>query len=244
MKIQRTLLFTIFCSVLATCSIVGQNLPIIKPNLLHPNDYTEQEQLVWEQTFETYQALTDGKVSYAELDSIDTLHMDSLDQGYGVSTLGIGCSWYCGGGPSKINSSEYLSKNGNITYGPENVHDFNLLTAWVPKKAIGAELEFYFDPRSPRITSIIIYNGYIKNDEVWTNNSRVAKLLFKVDNQPIAILELEDVTNGQEFKFDSIKANDPSRDFKLSVEVLEIYRGQKYDDVVISEINFDGLDVH
>ncbi|MDG1014836.1 MAG: hypothetical protein P8O09_06440 [Flavobacteriaceae bacterium] len=32
--------------------------------------------------------------------------------------------------------------------------------------------------------------------------------------------------------------------WKIRFEILEVYKGDKYDDTVISEIFFDGIDVH
>ena len=34
------------------------------------------------------------------------------------------------------------------------------------------------------------------------------------------------------------------KDLVLTFEILEIYKGDKYTEVAVSAINFDGLDVH
>ena len=57
-------------------------------------------------------------------------------------------------------------------------------------------------------------------------------------------LALQDETASQSFKINAIQSTDSKKDLVLTFEVIEIYKGTKYDDLAISEINFDGLDVH
>jgi intein/homing endonuclease len=76
-----------------------------------------------------------------------------------------------------------------------------------------------------------------------TNDTR-KKLKLYINNKPYANLELQDVTASQSFKIDPIQSTDSTKDLVLTFEVIEIYKGTKYGDLAISEINFDGLDVH
>ena len=173
--------------------------------------------------------------------------IDSLEMCYGPMSKEVGCSWYCGGGTSKITSSSNLKSQGNNSYVADNIHDFNLFTAWVPDNsmsAIGESINFYFDPFAPRVNEIIIYNGYIKNEELWKQNSRVSKLKFSVNNKPVAVFKLEDVSSTQTFEINPIQSVDSTKDLIITLEILEVYPGTKYKDVAISEINFNGLDVH
>jgi hypothetical protein len=188
-----------------------------------------------------------GDIKYSELSEADRKMMDSLEMMYGPITVGIGCSWYCGGGPHKVTSSSQLKEEGKSSYLPENLHDFDLFTAWVPDTktgVIGQKVNFHFDPFSPRVNEVTIYNGYIKNNELWRKNSRAKELKLYINNRPYATLELQDVTASQTFKIDPIQSTDSTKDLVLTFEVLEVYKGSKYDDLAISEINFGGLDVH
>lgn len=84
----------------------------------------------------------------------------------------------------------------------------------------------------------------MKNEDLWKQNSRVSKLKFSINNRPVAIFQLEDVSNTQTFQIDPIQSVDSTMDLILTFEILEVYPGSKYQDVAISEINFSGLDVH
>lgn len=243
---KRTFILTIFILTLGL-SVSGQNLPTIQATVHASNDYKKTDQVIWQKTLDQYAKINSGDIDYEKISEQDKKMIDSLEMGYGPLTQGVGCSWYCGGGPYKITSSSYLKDEGKITYLPDNIHDFDLFTAWVPDSAngsIGKKINFHFKPFAPRVNEIIIWNGYIKNTDLWKANSRVAKFKMIVNGKPTAILELKDVNNTQSFKINPIQSTDSTKDLILTLEILEVYKGTKYDDVAISEINFDGLDVH
>ena len=228
-------------------SVSGQYLPVLKPTLGANNEYSKADQVVWEKALQQYDEINSGNLDYEKLSESDKQMIDSMEMMEGPLTQGPGCSWYCGGGPYKITSSSYIKDQGKITYLPDNIHDFNLFTAWVPDNsngAIGKKINFHFKPFAPRINEIIIWNGYVKNSDLWKANSRVAKFKLIINGKPNAILELKDVNNTQSFKISPVQSTDSTKDLILTLEILEIYKGTKYDDVAISEINFDGLDVH
>lgn len=228
-------------------SVSGQNLPTFQPTVSYSNVYTKADQVIWQKALDQLFKINSGDIKYGQLSEQDKIMVDSLEMGYGPMTQGAGCSWYCGGGPYKITSSSYLKDEGKITYLPDNIHDFDLFTAWVPDTlngSIGKKINFHFKPFAPRVNEIIIWNGYIKNSDLWKANSRVAKFKMIVDGKPTAILELKDVNNTQSFKINPIQSTDSTKDLILTLEILSIYKGTKYNDVAVSEINFDGLDVH
>ena len=154
-----------------------------------------------------------------------------------------GCSWYCGGGNYKIKASSSL----NDSYKAEFANDLSYKTAWVEGKkdeGIGEYLEYYFKNDSPRITEIIISNGYMKSEETWKNNNRVKKLKLYVNGVPLGVLNLKDSRTDQYFEVGTLGHNKNGTDLILKFEILEVYKGSKYNDTAITEIYFDGIDVH
>lgn len=171
------------------------------------------------------------------------------------STVGDGCSWYCGGSPTRVTASSALPNTAHNTYGAENAHDFSYETAWVEGAqgyGIGESLTYEFPAISPRITQIIVVNGYVKSEGAWRANSRVKQLKVYKDDQPLALLNLQDVRAEQHFSFAPIGHGDRAEREKLEkmppwtlrFEVVDVYKGEKYDDTVLAEIYFDGIDVH
>ena len=154
-----------------------------------------------------------------------------------------GCSWYCGGGNYKIKASSSLGDS----YKAEFANDLSYKTAWVEGKkdeGIGEYLEYYFKNDSPRITEIIISNGYMKSEETWKNNNRVKKLKLYVNSVPFGILNLKDSRTDQYFEMGTLGHNKNGTDLILKFEILKVYKGSKHNDTAITEIYFDGIDVH
>ena len=160
---------------------------------------------------------------------------------------GVGCSWYCGGEMYKVSSDSFLKEQGGNNYKPENIHDFNLMTAWVPDTTggvIGKKINFHFKPFSPRGNEIFVYNGYIKNIDLFYANSRVKAFNLYVNGIYYASLAVADTTAEQSFKIDAMQSLDSNKDMVLTFEIAAIYKGKKFSEVAVSEINFSGLDVH
>lgn len=161
---------------------------------------------------------------------------------------GGACSWYCAGGPYSVTASSHLKSSGYVNYKGANAHDLSYRSVWVEGvdgDGIGEYLTYKFRGGSPRVTQIIVVNGYVKNQNVFKENSRVKKLKVYKDNKPIAILELKDMMGEQVFEIGTLgdnRENAPA--WSLKFEILEVYKGDKYDDTVISEIYFNGIDVH
>lgn len=159
--------------------------------------------------------------------------------------IGEGCSWYCGnGGPIKIEASSRLKSQGNNNYNESHLHDLSYQTTWVEGVSgygIGEWIKYTFKANNPRITNIHVVNGYCKSQSAWRNNSRVKKLKVYVNDRPLAMLNLEDKRSDQNFE---IAPMTDTREWTMKFEIVDVYQGDKWDDTALSEIYFDGLDVH
>jgi hypothetical protein len=188
-----------------------------------------------------------------ELTEAENTELEDLLEKYGEVVSSVwdviddGCSWYCGGGNYKVNASSNLKPQGKNTYDAKSANDLSYKTAWVEGKedaGIGEYIEYHFEPKSPRITAIIIANGYMKSDIAWKNNNRVQSLKFYLNGEFYGILNLTDTKSDQRFELGTFGHNEDGSDLVLRFEINEIYQGDKYNDTAISEIYFDGIDVH
>ncbi|MFT6244816.1 MAG: hypothetical protein ACJAXI_001585 [Crocinitomicaceae bacterium] len=161
-----------------------------------------------------------------------------------------GCSWYCGERVDTVVATSSLPRQGKHNYNVKNIFDLNYKTAWVegvPGYGIGEKITYTFPGDHPRVTQIIIVNGYVISEEAWFNNSRVKTLKVYFNNELFATLHLKDTKNDQVFEFDPIgylRTEKDTPNWTLSFEIVEVYEGDVYDDTAISELYFLGVDVH
>ena len=136
----------------------------------------------------------------------------------------------CTDAPSRSNASSTLSSQGANNYYSKNIHDWDPRTAWVEGKSDYGIGE-YFEVNLPYGGSnIIIFNGYQKSYSTWKNNSRVKKFKVYGDNKPLCYLILNDKMGYQYFDL----TDDNYEIFRF--EIIEVYQGEKWKDVAISEI--------
>lgn len=155
------------------------------------------------------------------------------------------CSWYCGGQIDSVTASSALADR----YAAEKAHDFSIVTAWVEGvegNGVGEYIKYAFPGTCPRITTVLVHNGYVKNWDVWRDNGRVKRLLMYYNDEPYAILNLQDTMGLQSFDVGVLgyEDKDSAPAWSIKFEILEVYPGKKYEDTAITEIYFDGIDVH
>ena len=135
-----------------------------------------------------------------------------------------------------IGASSTLKPQGSNNYHVGNLVDYNYKTAWVEGKSDYGIGE-YFIVQSPMISTI--YNGYQKSEKSWKNNSRVKKFKVYMNNELICYLKLNDLMGEQEFDlpFDTDRDGDePLYDSKFKFEIVEIYKGERWNDVAITHV--------
>lgn len=253
MKLSIPILLTFL-----TANLFGQELKKIIPVEGESFDFGIEVQMDWKKRDKLFEDVENGKKSWDNLTKEENELLEKYPETYFSmwDVEGGGCSWYCGAGEYTVKTSSQLSSNGKIDYDTKNLTDFSYQTAWVEGKkgyGIGEFINFSFAPTHPRVTTIIFANGYIKNKKVWEENSRVHKLKMYVEDKPFAIIELKDIYAKQLVELEKPLGNSERDDldklkekenWNIKFEILSVYKGDKYEDTAITEIYFDGLDVH
>lgn len=141
-------------------------------------------------------------------------------------------------------SSSNLSGISNLAYGATNLTDFDLRTAWVEgTEGLGIGERITIDvstviDENLNISELVIVNGYVKNRNIWEANSRIRKFKLFIDEEPKAILNLQDTDKYQ--KFDISKFVSGKHKLTIMLEILDVIKGTKYSDTAISEIFVKG----
>lgn len=147
---------------------------------------------------------------------------------------------------TNIKATSRLASQGSNNYDEKNLYDYNNFTPWVEGVkgyGIGEKISFTLEDVYAGFTGISIVNGYSKSKAAWKNNSRVKKLKVSYDGTPKYILNLKDQMGGQYFDF-GVALNEDGDNlegtFTVTLEILDVYKGDKWDDTAISEVTFGG----
>lgn len=166
--------------------------------------------------------------------------------------VGQGCSFYCGCDIGTQKASSTLPSQGKHSYKAGNIHDLDYSTAWVEGakgKGIGEWVEYTLPANNPRITEICVVNGIVRTKKAWQENARVKVLDLEVNGKPYAKLHLNNTYTEQWFSVPPIGYSDREhldgkQPLRLRFIIRDVYPGTKYEDTGITEIYFDGIDVH
>lgn len=140
----------------------------------------------------------------------------------------------CAQGIIPMSASSTLAGQKSKNYEIQNINDDDPKTAWVEGKldyGIGESFEI----KAPAVNEI--YNGYQASPKSWAKNSRVKTFKVYKNNIPLCTLELTDEMGGQQFELPDYTDYNPEKEHTYKFEILEVYKGSKWKDVAISEIN-------
>ena len=167
------------------------------------------------------------------------------------------------GEPWMTGCSSCLPASETGYYGPDNLLDGDLATAWI-EGAEGPGTGEYFSFRAPLfadylapeiiaengidmigypVMMLVLYNGFQGNRDQYRAYGRVRTLMLWLNDERVCFVELEDTPEPQMIELQDLWQIDPSYQ-GLSVddgdtvrfEILDVYPGNLYDDTAVSEI--------
>lgn len=138
----------------------------------------------------------------------------------------------CAQGVYPIHATSTLKGQGSKNYNIENLSDNNPMTAWV-EGVKGYGIGESFEVKG--ITVNVIYNGYQSSPNNWKYNSRVKRFKVYRHGEAICYLDLTDEMGAQYFELPHHVNWETKENFKF--EIVEVYKGDKWEDVCISQID-------
>ncbi|MDR3002343.1 MAG: hypothetical protein LBU89_13910 [Fibromonadaceae bacterium] len=145
----------------------------------------------------------------------------------------------------KFTTSSTLAPQGNIHYSAKNLESGNLQAAWcegVDGNGIGEHINMNIEIKGKaQFTSLMVVNGYAKNQTTWNNNARVKVFRLYVDGKYWSDLHLANIIKPQIFHFPSHLKIEPEEGHQvnLTFEILEVYPGVRFEDTCITGIALD-----
>lgn len=137
---------------------------------------------------------------------------------------------------SSVSATSYLiEEEYDLSHEPSNLFDESLANAWVEAvpgygegEAVTVQLDAIY-----KVSGFTINAGYQKNDDVFGKNSRPAALLVTFSDGTGIDITLKDVNEQQQVIFPSAVETS-----SITLTIQSVYPGSKYEDTVISELQF------
>lgn len=127
-----------------------------------------------------------------------------------------------------------------LTYGPENLLDGDMNTAWSQDGSeggvdpIGSWVAFDL-PQTTDVMRVSIINGYVKSDESYGENARARDIVISDGSGGSIRATLDDVRSSQEIAVEFAGAT------TITITIESVYPGSDYEDVALTEVRLAGL---
>lgn len=252
----------LFFIYLILFNYIFSEIPTLKPNIGYSVDFSEKSQKLFKKIEKLHLLSETNNLSKDEKDFLNKYYLKEnyfynpeKNSIWEIVNSSIDSSVVYDFFPYKIFSSSCFDEK---KYSIKNIYDNSFQTAWaegVEGDGIGEYFEFYLNNNKLKnedlresslnnIYSIEIFNGYVKSTKTFKENNRVKKLKVYLNNVPWVILELKDSSSKQIFylgdKYIDVKKlknqNISNDDLVLKFEIMEVYRGTKYQDTCITEV--------
>ena len=149
---------------------------------------------------------------------------------------------------------------GATVYSAKNLLDGNYSTPWVEGasdfgKKQKIQLKLYGNPSKfnsynyENITHLYLLNGFRKNEKTYYENNRIKTLRLWVNGKDCGTVELKDkpfrTVNDFNFAYEADLLNSERlwNVKTIEIEILDVYKGTKYNDTCISEIVVLDVDI-
>lgn len=142
---------------------------------------------------------------------------------------------------NSVTASSSLASQGKFSYKPNLTLDGQMNTAWlegVKGNGIG-EWIMFSNENTQTVSSITLYNGYLKNNTTYLNNGRIKKFSLEFSDGSILTYDIAKVTFNESKNGFLVNFDTPISTTSVKLTVLDVYNGAYYADLALSEIKFN-----
>ncbi len=135
----------------------------------------------------------------------------------------------------KVSSTLVEKNRPSDAYAAQNMVDGNNSTAWnegVKGDGIGQWVKFDFD-KPVKLRAFRIIAGFAKTPRIFRANNRIKKAKLVFSDGQTQVISLKDT-----MKFQDVLINRALPTSSLKLQVMSVYRGKKFRDTCISEVDF------
>jgi len=140
-----------------------------------------------------------------------------------------------------ISASSSLASQGKFSYKPELTTDGKMETAWLEGVSGNGidESILYSAETDQKVSEIVLYNGYLKNNTTFVNNGRFKKISIEFSDGTIITKEISKQTYNEAKKGYKISLEEPVNTTSVKITILDVYKGSYYTDTALSGISFN-----
>jgi hypothetical protein len=226
-------------------------LVLLLPILLHAQEIEEEEEMV----FPSQQNVVIVSEGISRMEASDVMVLKTVFNTSAGSTTGNSGNLLLKPGNYTLPyASSSLPQDAYGFYGASNLDDDDLGTAW-SEGVSGPGIGQWIAVAAPdSFTAVVVNNGYCKDQRGWENNNRVKKARVRIyaftKPDPATVRVGKDkveyvVAFEDEYEdafwqvWDGITGISPQgySSYLFILEILDVYRGRKYDDTCISNIS-------
>ena len=184
-----------------------------------------EKKMIGEESWSKIKKITDTEVVSGWVPTVCTVPYNKVDYNNFVEV-----------GIESADCSSYLVGQ-NTEYVPEFAYDWNRQTSWQDgdeySTGEGEYITLNF-AEATTINMIQIFPGNAKREDLYWKNERIKKAKLKFSNGKSVTYEFDDLFNEP---FQTIWLNKPVETSFVTIEVVDVYSGEEYTDLCISEIH-------
>ncbi|MCL2260816.1 MAG: fibrobacter succinogenes major paralogous domain-containing protein [Fibromonadales bacterium] len=139
-------------------------------------------------------------------------------------------------------ASSVLAPQGKTHYYAANLGNGDNSNTWcegVKGQGIGERVNAKITGfANSHVKSLVIVNGFARNQTTWQNNSRIKTLRLYVGDRHLSDFPISDNIKPQTIQLPETLPLSTNKLY-LSFEIMEVYPGSKYDDLCVTGISFE-----
>lgn len=147
---------------------------------------------------------------------------------------------------AQISASDKAEPSNGESFEAKNLFDGNMKSCWMSSwDGKNDIIEFVIDlEENPNVhqailNEIVFVNGCRKDLTTWKNYSRIKRASLSINEKPYAEITFENTYKMQSIDVEKFKLEKTKR-YRFRLKILEVYKGEKNDQLAISDIQLTG----
>ena len=147
---------------------------------------------------------------------------------------------------AEVKTTTKAESSATENFESKNILDGNMKTCWISSAdGKNEDIEIIIDLEEAEginvasVSDIYFFNGDRKNYQTWKDYNRIKKVTMTVNDLPYGEIKFEDTYKQQSIDLDKFKI-DRSRRCRIRFRIVDTYKGNKFNQLAVSDIQIIG----